>query len=146
MIVIESSGQVKDGERLERFASAVIGSFFTKRFKRDVTISIHYKKVLDGGNLGLCFPADSEHIIISVARKNYFGEYHSPLELAKILAHELVHAKQFFKRQYDFCYRFRTTTTQPYVDFEGVKYEDQPWEIEAFALEGPLTDIFWPLV
>lgn len=146
MITIESHGQVKESDKLEKFASLVIHYFFTSRFKRDVTISIHYKKVLENGNLGLCFPADKDHVHILVARKNNFGEYVTSKELAKIVAHELVHAKQYFKGQFDFCCRFRTSTSKPYINFNEVEYEDQPWEIEAFGLEGILTETFWPLV
>jgi hypothetical protein len=58
------------------------------------------------------------------------------LEQMQTLAHELVHVKQYFRKELtyantgEFCWKKRNAG--------GYKYENQPWEKEAFRMEKEL--------
>ena len=58
------------------------------------------------------------------------------------LAHEMVHVKQYFRKELDgsncrFKWKGRNA--------DGYKYENQPWEREAFRREADLYQKCWPL-
>lgn len=62
-------------------------------------------------------------------------------EMMQTLAHEMVHVKQYFRKELDgtgckFKWKGRNA--------DGYKYENQPWEREAFKREGVLYKECWP--
>lgn len=143
MIEVEMNGQVRGRRSLELFANRVINSFFTKRYRRHVYVEIFFEKRVENNYLGICYPNDNRTVTICIARQDDDGNYFDPADMAKVLAHELVHAKQYFKRQFDFCSKYRAKSTEPYVTYNGVSYYDAPWEIEAINHEESLFDRFW---
>jgi len=60
----------------------------------------------------------------------------------KTLAHELIHVKQFARRElYDHIMNADLVTWKGQrVDSQQVSYEDHPWEKEAYEMEKPLLN------
>ena len=57
----------------------------------------------------------------------------------RTLAHELIHARQFFSGQLS-----SDLTAWKDVDYSKADYEDQPWEIEAHKYEDQLFMASFP--
>lgn len=72
-------------------------------------------------------------------RLNYSGvqsfEY-----MIKVLCHELVHVSQYAKNRLKYLHRDnRMSFCSEKYDWD-IKYDDRPWEIEAYELEGKIFD------
>lgn len=92
---------------------------------------------------GFC-NGDDEEVFVEIARSDAVGRI--PMQSVKVnIAHELIHAQQIASgRLINKGFVFRndtiphTLTTKQIFDgqeYIGVSYEDQPWEIEAYANE-----------
>jgi len=107
-------------------------------------VDFEITKECAGGAGGYC-DGDDETINIEIARQDAMGRI--PMKNLMInIAHEMVHAKQmasgrlvnkgFVFRKNDNGQQVMTTKQifdgQEYV---GVRYDEQPWEIEAYELE-----------
>ena len=67
---------------------------------------------------------------------------YEPHELASNIAHELVHAKQFYRGQInmvDNVWKHNNVS----INCDTINYEDLPWEVEAYAYEAILADLLW---
>jgi len=116
-------------------------------FTDDYDIHVNFKKFIDAdhSHAGFCL-GDEEESVIDIATHHVYecGEetLYTPVELARTLAHEIVHAKQFARGQInlvDHVWRHGNETT----DCTGLEYAKTPWEVEAYAYEEILTDLFW---
>jgi hypothetical protein len=90
----------------------------------------------DIGAYGLC-NGDNDYAEIQIAKKcPETGRKFGFIEMMQTLAHEMVHARQFIRGQLDaegakgWKWKGRNA--------EGFQYENQPWEKEAYRLEGQL--------
>lgn len=96
---------------------------FTKR-----ELMIEFKSVLEDEADGLCL-GDTKEAVISIATKNK-----SFMRQMQAIAHEMVHARQFFRGQLTcdggFAWKGRKA--------DGFHYKNQPWEKEAYKLEREL--------
>jgi predicted SprT family Zn-dependent metalloprotease len=102
---------------------------------------IDFKTSLEEGSvLGFCL-GDKNRADIEIARTIH-GEKLSFMEQMNTIAHEMVHAKQYFRGELmhgdggDFKWKKRNAG--------GYKYENQPWEKEAFRREGELLAECFP--
>ena len=103
------------------------------------TVIIEFKSKVEGDAQGYCLGTDKvAEVTIS---KSWAGRKLTFLEQMQTLAHELVHVKQYFRQELthgyggDFKWKKRNAG--------GYKYENQPWEKEAFKLEKELfTECF----
>jgi hypothetical protein len=128
------------------FIDDCVNALFSS-FKGDYDIFINFKKYIDtdGSHAGFCLGDEEESVIdIATHHKYECGEeaLYTPVELAGALAHELVHAKQFARGQInmvDHVWKHGKET----IDCTGLEYADTPWEVEAYAYEEILTDLFW---
>jgi len=128
------------------FINDCVNALFHPWFK-DYDIFINQKKFVDkdGSHAGFCLGDDMESVI-DIATHFYYedgeeGRY-TPAEIAGSIAHELVHAKQFAKGQInmvDHVWKHGKET----IDCTGLEYAETPWEVEAYAYEEILTDLFW---
>ncbi len=133
-------------EKHRVFIDDCVNALFPK-FNGDYDIFINFKKYIDtdGSHAGFCLGDEEESVIdIATHHKYECGEeaLYTPVELAGALAHELVHAKQFARGQInmvDHVWKHGKET----VDCTGLEYADTPWEVEAYAYEEILTDLFW---
>jgi hypothetical protein len=133
-------------EQHRTFIDDCVNALFSS-FKGDYDIFINFKKYIDtdGSHAGFCLGDEEESVIdIATHHKYECGEeaLYTPVELAGALAHELVHAKQFARGQInmvDHVWKHGKET----IDCTGLEYADTPWEVEAYAYEEILTDLFW---
>lgn len=94
----------------------------------DVDISIDLMTELDDQLGGYCY-GDNEHITIAIARRSE-KQYFTRNEILRNLMHELIHAKQLILKEIDHGFLTR-------------RYEDHPWEIEAYGNEDALCEKYF---
>jgi hypothetical protein len=110
-------------------------------------IHVNFRKFIDTDHVhaGFCLGDDTESVVdIATPLVYECGEEtrYTPVEIARTLAHEIVHAKQFARGQInlvDHVWRRGEET----IDCTGLNYDESPWEVEAYAYEDILTDLFW---
>ena len=95
---------------------------------RDIDITIDLATELEDQLGGYCY-GDNENIVIGLGRRSE-GEYFTRNEILRNLMHELIHAKQLILQEIDHGLFAR-------------KYEDQPWEIEAYGNEDTLCEKYF---
>lgn len=98
------------------------------RLNRDITIK--YKSKLEDDAWGWAV-GDTEECDIEINRTI---EWHHQLIT---LAHELVHAKQYFRKELDASFAWKGR------NWKKCAYEWQPWERQAHALELKLYKKHW---
>ena len=93
--MLEITGKVKDRHLVEEYAVNIIKKFRLDRRKHGV-ITVRFRKRMPNGygdSLGAC-EGDRTDALIDIAQKQTFYEQ------MLTLAHEMVHAKQFFRGEY----------------------------------------------
>jgi hypothetical protein len=131
-------------KRFEKFIDNCIQSLFNNEV---YDILIRVTKYVDdkGTYAGFCVGDDEEATVdIATHFKLDCGEECEFVahELASNIAHELVHAKQFARDQInpvDYVWKHNGSS----VDCHDLEYAETPWEVEAYAYESILTDIYW---
>lgn len=108
----------------------------------DCYFNVDFRPRCDGNAGGFC-NGDEEEVFVEIARNDAVGRIPKK-ELMINIAHELVHAYQIASgRLVNKGFVFRDdnpdvlTMKQIFdgVEYVGVAYRDQPWEIEAYDLE-----------
>jgi hypothetical protein len=117
--------------------------------KRKGEILISFAKKLDQDASGYCWDNDDGDACVEIAT-HVQGEQLDDLTILQNIAHEFIHAEQIASgRMKDFGIQFASAgdcqVMVHAVEWEGetltnVKYEDQPWEIEAYANEQRICD------
>lgn len=109
---------------------------------QDCEFTVDFRPRCDANAGGFC-NGDEEEVFVEIARNDAVGRIPKK-ELMINIAHELVHAYQLASgRLINKGFVFRDdnpdvlTTKQIFdgVEYVGVAYRDQPWEIEAYNLE-----------
>lgn len=146
MIKLVMSGRCPQFDRLEDFACDVINHFFPRDLKRDVLIGVDFEKNLEDNDAGQCVDYgvfDNNRLIHISLSKRFIDEdenfAYSAKEIATTLAHELVHAKQWIRRE--LSNRLLSATLKPKMTEDY--YHRLPWEAEAFDLQDFLVDLYW---
>tara|TARA_B110000902_G_scaffold167563_1_gene191214 strand:+ start:3890 stop:4474 length:585 start_codon:yes stop_codon:yes gene_type:complete len=65
-------------------------------------------------------------------------------DMMETLAHEMVHVKQFFRKELDVS-SANSVWKWKGRNAGGYKYENQPWELEAYRRQADLYQKCWPL-
>ena len=119
---------------LSIFAAMAVNSFAKQlgisRLKTNILVKIHNQLIIPGNDAeGLCWAKDERNFEIDVCLYgNWLG----------VLAHEMVHVKQFaLKELATGMNRWKSRT-----NVSDLAYEDQPWEKEAFRLQHVLLKEF----
>ena len=111
----------------------------------DCLFNLDFSPKCSGGAGGYC-DGDDEEVNIEIARSDNLGRIPKK-ELMINIAHELVHAQQmasgrlvnkgfvFSKKEADSIEVLTTKQIFDGQEYVGVNYNDQPWEIEAYARE-----------
>ena len=133
-ICIEGPKGGKIDVGLQAYATLAVRSFAKQlgisRLKTNIVVRMHNKvHVGELGVEGLCEPIDRRNFVIDVA---LFGNWLS------ILAHEMVHVKQFAKDEMDLG--LSRWKSNKYCD--NIEYWDQPWEKEARRLQHKMVQEF----
>jgi len=142
MLYIDITGKIKNKRVIEKYVYNTLMHFFRKEPKRDIDINIHFVKQCDGNHSGLC-DGDHDEINIDIAKGSVWdGKYltYSYDDMLIALAHELVHAKQYLKKEltpYHGSWRGKSINTK------YLSYEDFPWEKEAYSWEKTLFEMYW---
>lgn len=137
-----------DGKYLpeyDTFIDACIIALFPEDAKYDIFFEFSKYVDKDGTHAGFCMGDDIESAI-SIATHWMYEDAeevaYEPHEIASNIAHELAHAKQFYRGQInmrDNVWKHNQET----INCEGLEYAETPWEVEAYAYEDILTDLLW---
>lgn len=123
-------GKVKNRDVVEEYVINCL-KYLNLHRMTSKTVIVDFKSNLDGDAQGYCFAIDKV-AEVTIAKK-WAGRKLTFMEQMQTLAHELVHVKQYFRNELtygetgDFCWKKRNAG--------GYKYENQPWEKEAFKME-----------
>lgn len=90
MIIISTSGKVKNQDRVEKFIHDCFNHYFLSQLKRHVDVEIIFKSRLEGNASGWC-TGDTKEILIEISKNS------NEQILCRNIAHEIVHAKQFLR-------------------------------------------------
>ena len=104
---------------------------------RNIEVEVKLKK-LDGDCVGYCLMGDNNREFELEIDKNL-----NIKDLVMTLCHEMVHVKQYVRREMDdwngvAVARWKNKTVQP-----GTPYYDLPWEKEAYELQAKLAKQCW---
>lgn len=133
MFDVELIGRIRHKKQVQLMCENILHQLMPRTTK-DVDITVRFVNMCDGQIAGDCY-GDHEEVTITIARKSYNYTY-SFNEQMLTLCHELVHAKQFIKRE---------LSGRGYV-WKGVdmsqitETKNQPWEQEAYELENKLYE------
>ena len=138
--------------KYQAFIDSCVNALFEKDATYDIEINlsefIDGEEFINGTHSGLC-TGDKRISTIEIATHGMYEcgeEYaHQSFEIAGTIAHELTHARQFHKGQINMTDMVWKNNGK-FVNCVDVDYDDQPWEVEAYAYEAILTDIFWGIV
>ena len=146
MLLLAFKGRIKNRNHYETFAEDVVNELFPREFKRDIVVGIQFKNVVEDGLFGQAIEHDADEYLVEVGKVVNEGELRAvePREIAATIAHELVHIKQYIRRE----------LTQGATVWKGqkipvgprggtIRYRDQPWEKEAFKREIEFTELYW---
>tara|TARA_R110000822_G_scaffold175029_1_gene314624 strand:- start:3086 stop:3562 length:477 start_codon:yes stop_codon:yes gene_type:complete len=140
MINIDFVGRWPEQDRFEEYTHNVLNHFFKYRLKRNVDINlkmINNLKVLGWSD------GDRNEVNIELCRKDSNSDKIPVTELAKTLAHELVHAKQFLRGEINGKNDYYTRGKSKCINYSKTSYREQPWEHEAFMMEDFLHKLYW---
>ena len=101
----------------------------TKKYPKQskgIKYSFVFKNFKTGETLGNCDQEYDDDIKIELNAKN-------TASLSRTIAHELVHARQFISGQLKYNVKIKYLTYED--DQHRYIYRNQPWEIEAYALQ-----------
>jgi len=124
------SVQVTGGKKKEREVVTEVAYWCVKKLMpkmKSINIDISIEKNID--IWGDCLMSDSNRDFELRIQKGL-----SIFDLITTVCHEMVHVKQYARREMDDYYRWKSRKISEKVD-----YEKQPWEKEAFKLEVPLA-------
>ena len=126
-------------EVCQKVADYVVQKLLPRHRNLDVLITL--KNLDKAGVEGWCMEADERLFDVQVERKL------SIKEMITCLCHELVHVKQYTKREmvdfYDRKAGGRKIRWKKTVYGYGTAYERQPWEKEAFRMQETLANEIW---
>jgi hypothetical protein len=132
MIDLDLQGRVKNKKKFTQYAEECM-HWLIPNIRRDVYVNVRFVTKCEHDYLGLCW-GDKDVAEIEVSR-TYENKPLTTDDIARTLAHELVHAKQYIKKQLHPNLKWKNQT------YEG--YRRTPWEKEAYTLEDELFDLFW---
>ena len=131
------SGRVKNKKRIEQYIHALAKELNIHRMWSKV-IFVKFRKSLEDDAQGLCWGDYNDgYAEIKIARES-LGEPVEYEEMLKTIAHEMVHARQFLRKQLN-GYTNSWMGRKP----RNYKYENRPWEKEAHGLEEELYQKCW---
>ena len=140
-VLLEFKNNRVKPKTVERYACDIVNHLLPREFKREVLITIQFKKNIPNAS-GYC-DGNRDHAVLEIARGSVFdGEYwpYNVEHQMKTIAHELVHAKQFIRGEInavDYVWR------RDGKDYSHLDNETYPWEVEAYSMQETLFDLYW---
>ena len=120
MLIINIPSHIKEKDRVLSYVVKLCQELNVHRL-RNREITIRFRNVMDEGAWGYC-NGDTHDIDIDINRTIPFEDQ------MQTLAHEMVHAKQFLRKELD-------GNLWKKRNYDNVEYDDQPWEKEANKME-----------
>ena len=145
MIHIEATGGLKKDRKLAEDVIWFCMETLMPRM-RTLSIELEFCKTLDQGAMGFTFMGDDDKdIFIQVDHR--LGRIEGRDKLIETIAHEMVHAWQMatgrmkdkFRGGYKQLWKCKDGK---YRNYNKTAYEKQPWEVEAYKMQRPLTETF----
>ena len=134
---IEITGRIKGKAKVEQYVESLAKELGIGRMWSKV-IFIRFKTKLDNESQGLCWGCKNEgYAEINIARTSN-GDVIPYEMLMQTLAHEMVHAKQYIRGELN-GYNQSWKGRKP----RNYKYENAPWEKEAYGREEELYQKCW---
>jgi len=150
MINLHFHGRIKNRRAYEQFCEEVIDELFPRQFtKRDIDIHIKFSIAVSEGAFGWAGVGECEdEYTVEVGKvicSNGGFRLQTPIEIASTLAHELTHVRQYVRGELNAEMTRWKGQKVPFGPRGGVKipYDQQPWEVEAYALEKELVALHW---
>jgi len=141
MPVLVMKGQMKNKAKIVTYIGNLCKELGINRMYSKV-IFLNFKTNIEDDAQGLCWgDMKKGYCEISISRTEE-GERLPFEQMMQTIAHEMVHAKQYFRGELN-SYGSRVWKGR---NAEGWKYENQPWEREAFRLEEKLYKKCWPKI
>jgi hypothetical protein len=145
MIDLEIIGGIKkDRELIDQIVWWCIGTLMSRHSVLDV--EIRFEKTIDHGAFAFCHYGDTNRQFI-IEIDPSLSQSVSKFEFVETIVHEMIHVWQGATGRMK--YRFRGGYQQlwkckdgKYRNYGNTKYERQPWETEAYRLQGPMTKMF----
>lgn len=130
-------GRVKNEAVLSEYIPALIKALGLNRLRKPV-IEIEFVNRLDA--YGYCEGSRDYAKITIVKKCPSTGRKLGFIEMMNVLAHEMVHARQFLRGQLvaEGAWKWKGRNA------DGYEYENQPWEKEAYRLEKELFHECFP--
>jgi len=130
-------GRVRNKKLVYTYVGMLLHLLKIDRLERD--LEIQFVTQCDGQVLGFCW-GDADEVTIQISRMHYNRKL-SFIEMMKSLTHEMVHARQIFRKQLINNGVHRTWNGQ---SADHYSYEESPWEKEAYELEEKLFKEWFP--
>ena len=129
-------GRIKNKKKVEAYIHAVAKELGIHRLYSKI-LHVRFSTKLAGETQGYCWGDKKTHAEIDIAR-TCFGKPMSMESMMKTLAHEMVHAKQYLRGELN-GYNLAWKGRKP----RNYKYENAPWEKEAYGREDELFNKHW---
>ena len=130
------TGRIKNKKRVEAYIHTLAKELGINRLYSKCII-VKFSTKLESEAQGLCWGDKKTHAEISIARTSE-GETMTMESMMQTLAHGMVHAKQYLRGE--LCgYTAAWKGRKP----RNYKYENAPWEKEAYRLEEELFNNCW---
>jgi len=130
-------GKIRNKKLVYGYINVLLNVLKIHRLKRDLIVE--FVTACDGRVLGFCW-GDKDEVTIQIS-KTYFDRKLSFLEMMKCLTHEMVHARQIFRKQLINNGVHRTWNGE---SADHYAYKDAPWEVEAYELEEKIFNEWFP--
>ena len=145
MINICVKGGLKKDRKLADEAIWYVMDMMMPRHRK-IDISLTFKKTLEDGAQGFCYRGDNDYeYIIEIDHR--LSRLISAEDFIECIMHEMVHVwqgatgrmKDTFRGGYG---QLRKCKDGKWRNYKNTKYENQPWEVEAYRMQNPLTKQF----
>ena len=145
MIGVEITGGLKrDRELAEEIVWFCLEKMLPRH--RNLNITVLLDKTYEAGAKGFCYQEDDDRDFI-VEIDHRLSRAEGIDEFIDTVCHEMIHVKQHAKKElidrirggYKKLWKCKDGK---YRNYGKTAYEKQPWEVEAYKMQGPLTKAF----
>ena len=145
MIYIETTGGLKKERELAEDVMWFCLETLMPRMRK-LLIELEFTKTMNEGAYGYAYMGDDKKdLVIQIDHK--LGRTEGLDKLIETICHEMVHIWQFatgrlkdnFQGEYKQLWKCKDGK---YRNYTKTSYDRQPWETEAYALEGKLTEFY----
>ena len=147
MIHIEATGGLKKDRELAEDVMWFCMDILMPRM-RTLCVDLEFTKTLEDGAKGFAYMGDDDkHIIIQIDHRLSRIKGEGRDQLIETVAHEMVHVWQMatgrlkdkFRGGYKQLWKCKDGK---YRNYNKTSYDRQPWETQAYALEGKLAELY----